>query len=203
MEPFKLHHNGTPTAEVNWAPSGALIFHNTIVRKGVPWLVWSRRPGLQLRLAQQPVRRAPTGDYACEFTCEMVDCDFDYDGFAGMLEPGAPPAGADGRRSRSSSAGTAPATTRSPTSKAHAPVETPRRPARQRLGLRLGPAARRATRTALPQHDAGHPPRSPPPGAVDAGESLPGLNDGFKGKAPDLGAFELGDEPPHYGPRPE
>ena len=39
--------------------------------------------------------------------------------------------------------------------------------------------------------------------AVDAGEPLRGLNDGFRGKAPDLGAIESGDEPPHYGPRPE
>ena len=39
--------------------------------------------------------------------------------------------------------------------------------------------------------------------AVDAGVVLPGFNDGFKGKAPDLGAYELGAELPHYGPRPE
>ena len=39
--------------------------------------------------------------------------------------------------------------------------------------------------------------------AVDAGQVLPGFNDGFKGKAPDIGAYELGDELPHYGPRPE
>jgi hypothetical protein len=39
--------------------------------------------------------------------------------------------------------------------------------------------------------------------AIDAGEVLPGFNDGFKGKAPDLGAYEFGDELPQYGPRPE
>jgi hypothetical protein len=38
--------------------------------------------------------------------------------------------------------------------------------------------------------------------AVDAGEPLPTLNDGFGGKAPDLGAYESGQPPPHYGPRP-
>jgi hypothetical protein len=38
--------------------------------------------------------------------------------------------------------------------------------------------------------------------AVDAGAPLPGLNDGFTGKAPDLGAYEAGSELPHYGPRP-
>ena len=30
---------------------------------------------------------------------------------------------------------------------------------------------------------------------------LPGLTDGFTGRAPDLGAYEQGAEPPHYGPR--
>jgi hypothetical protein len=37
--------------------------------------------------------------------------------------------------------------------------------------------------------------------AVDAGQALPGLNDGFRGRAPDLGAYELGDPLPQYGPR--
>ncbi len=39
--------------------------------------------------------------------------------------------------------------------------------------------------------------------AVDAGVVLPGINDGFTGKAPDLGCFERGLPLPHYGPRPE
>ncbi|MBN9660851.1 MAG: right-handed parallel beta-helix repeat-containing protein [Acidobacteria bacterium] len=37
--------------------------------------------------------------------------------------------------------------------------------------------------------------------AVDAGVPLPTVNDGFTGKAPDLGALELGQPEPHYGPR--
>jgi hypothetical protein len=37
--------------------------------------------------------------------------------------------------------------------------------------------------------------------AVDAGVELPGITDGFTGKAPDLGAYEYGVELPHYGPR--
>lgn len=37
--------------------------------------------------------------------------------------------------------------------------------------------------------------------AVDAGEVLPTINDGFTGKAPDLGALELNQPEPHYGPR--
>ena len=38
--------------------------------------------------------------------------------------------------------------------------------------------------------------------AVDAGVFIPGVTDNFSGKAPDLGAYELDGELPHYGPRP-
>ena len=37
--------------------------------------------------------------------------------------------------------------------------------------------------------------------AIDAGLALPTINDGFTGKAPDLGALEHGQPEPHYGPR--
>jgi hypothetical protein len=38
--------------------------------------------------------------------------------------------------------------------------------------------------------------------AVDAGVRITGINDDFTGKAPDLGAYEVGRPVPHYGPRP-
>ena len=38
--------------------------------------------------------------------------------------------------------------------------------------------------------------------AIDAGVRLPGVNDDFTGRAPDLGAYEVGRPLPHYGPRP-
>jgi hypothetical protein len=38
--------------------------------------------------------------------------------------------------------------------------------------------------------------------AVDAGVRLPNVNDDFTGRAPDLGAYEVGRPEPHYGPRP-
>jgi hypothetical protein len=37
--------------------------------------------------------------------------------------------------------------------------------------------------------------------AVDRGMALPGVTDGFAGRAPDLGALEVGQQLPHYGPR--
>ena len=38
--------------------------------------------------------------------------------------------------------------------------------------------------------------------AIDRGVVLPNVTDGFSGQAPDLGALEAGQPPPHYGPRP-
>jgi hypothetical protein len=37
--------------------------------------------------------------------------------------------------------------------------------------------------------------------AVDAGVRLPNVNDGFSGRGPDLGAYEVGQQPTVYGPR--
>ena len=38
--------------------------------------------------------------------------------------------------------------------------------------------------------------------AIDRGMVLPNVNDGFTGRAPDLGALEAGQPLPVYGPRP-
>ena len=42
----------------------------------------------------------------------------------------------------------------------------------------------------------------PDSAAVDRGIVIPNVTDGFAGKAPDLGALEVGQASPHYGPRP-
>jgi hypothetical protein len=36
---------------------------------------------------------------------------------------------------------------------------------------------------------------------IDAGVLIPNINDKYTGKGPDIGAYELGEEYPHYGPR--
>lgn len=43
----------------------------------------------------------------------------------------------------------------------------------------------------------------PGSGAIDRGTVLPGITDGFTGRAPDLGALEYGQPVPVYGPRPK
>ncbi len=44
---------------------------------------------------------------------------------------------------------------------------------------------------------------TPGSAAIDRGMILSNVTDGFAGQAPDLGALESGQVPPHYGPRPE
>jgi hypothetical protein len=39
-------------------------------------------------------------------------------------------------------------------------------------------------------------------GAIDRGLAMPNITEGYAGRAPDLGALEYGQAPPHYGPRP-
>ncbi|MDB5739454.1 MAG: hypothetical protein JWP16_494 [Alphaproteobacteria bacterium] len=63
----------------------------------------------------------------------------------------------------------------------------------------------------VPPTDAGDPRKlynpedmdfrlKPGAAAIDKGIALPGITDGFKGRAPDLGALEYGVDAPHYGP---
>jgi hypothetical protein len=174
-EPFKLHNS----------PSGCLIFHNTSVKQGMPALLMTGE------LVRHVVSRnnlfiGTAASYALEFTAPMKDCDFDYDGFGGgpfrmFLKWNATRyATLDDVRRRAPvlkhavlvDARTAFATgVQSPSSETRVYENT--------IDLRLSPRS----------------------SAVDAGQVLPGLNDDFKGRAPDLGAYELGDALPHYGPR--
>lgn len=49
--------------------------------------------------------------------------------------------------------------------------------------------------------DIGDARLKPTSAAVDAGLKISGVTDGYAGQAPDLGAYEVGAEVPHYGPR--
>lgn len=55
----------------------------------------------------------------------------------------------------------------------------------------------------IPERDAPDLRLKPGSAAVDAGLVLPNVNDGYRGAAPDLGAYEVGDPLPVYGPRPQ
>jgi len=176
--PFKLHNE----------PSGLFLFHNTCIRSGQALQSWGR--SLRHIMARDDLFFG-NDRYSIEFggaagTMEMVDMDFDYNGYARSSDPArfikwkgvAYPsleALRDGagieRHGILVALDIFAATIEWPTAeKLYEPPD---------LRLKAGCAA------------------------IDAGEALPNVNDGFQGKAPDLGAYELGDKLPVYGPRPE
>jgi hypothetical protein len=175
LEPFKMHNS----------PSGALMIHNTVVKKGMPLMVFTRAP-ISNCYYRNNLFVGTADTYAFQNQTSAVDCDYDYDGFAGgpfasflkwnevkyatlrdvhekaPIEHHAIQLDSDGLFA----SGALP-------------------PADEKKQVASAPDLRLATGTP----------------AIDAGEKLPGFNDGFSGAAPDLGAYELGAELPHYGPR--
>src|SRR5580704_5216748 len=185
--PFKLHND----------TSGVLIFHNTSVASGIP---------LRIEPATETVNDVVTrnnlfigtAEPALHSTGVMTRCDFDRDGYGRAAGPGGAPGGfgvfADWNR------------------QVYATPESAARAGAiyRRLGAALveergtfasglvAPADRRVRFPA----EATDLRLAPTSRAVDAGVVLANFNDGFKGKAPDLGCCELGQPLPHYGPRP-
>ncbi len=185
-ESFKLHHNGSPRYDIDWWPSGALLYHNTIVKKSEPFAVNSSQPVYNCVTRNNLLIGG--GRRAMHFDPTMVDCDFDYDGYGGG--PWEIFAKWNGVFYESFDE-----------FKRKAPVErhaTIVDPARAFLSRVQRPED---TRTVYEAKDADLR-LAEGSEAVDAGTPLPGFNDGFAGKAPDLGAYELGQPLPHYGPRP-
>jgi hypothetical protein len=180
-----LYNPNSETLKMHNCPSGALYFHNTTVKKGEPFLVstgdkvtdcWFRN---NLFIG--------TSGRALNLDAPQEGCDFDYDGLGGW-------SGDVFLKFDNVKYATFEDV------KAKAPIE--------KHAVLLDPAGMFASGVIQPADPAAkHEPvdlsLTPGCAAIDAGEPLPGLNDGFAGKAPDLGAYELGSPLPHYGPRPE
>jgi len=175
--PFKLHND----------TCGVLLFHNTCLRNGPCFIiqpggetvtdVWTRN---NLFLG--------TGGAALPTTGRMLHCDFDNDGFGGFTGPFAQWNGK---------------TYKTPDEAKAAGILY-----RQHGAIVLDPKAVFASGLVPPadpnatfkgeELDYRLKPDGP---AVDKGVVLPNFNDGFRGKAPDLGALEAGEPMPHFGPR--
>jgi hypothetical protein len=182
--PFKFH-NGTV---------GDVVFHNTVVKCGDAFgcyagETWSQalfRNNLFLGGSGGGTYGGYENGTGRIFELRDADatCSFDYDGvasigtgtFAGHI---------------GSTMFTSLATLQANTTEAHA------------VGVDLGVFASEVTFPSTP-----YPPKPIPDlrlasagAAVDKGVALTAINDGFAGAAPDLGAYELGETPPTYGPR--
>ena len=177
METFKMHN----------APSGFLLFHNTCVKRDVPLTVQTPER-VRNAIMRNNLFIGTESNYAIQFETKMIDCDFDYDGIGGgpwkmFLKWNKE---------------------RYPTLQA----VKDKAPVYHHLVL-VDPATAFASGIKQPADEKTQFPNTtdlrPVAGsaAIDAGQVLPSFNDDFAGKAPDLGAYELGQPVPHYGPRPE
>jgi len=176
--PYKFHNE----------PSGLFLFHNTSLLSGPAFQSWGR--SLRHLLARNNLFFGNQG-YAVEFGAaggriEMVDVDFDYNGYSRSPDPERFIKWRDVK---------------------YASIEALREGAGIEqhgiivaLGLFAAPIEWPTVATLHQPPDLRLRPGS---AAIDAGQVLPNLNDGFQGNAPDLGAYELGDKLPVYGPRPE
>lgn len=175
QEPFKLHNS----------PSGCLVFHNTVVKKGMPLVLLTNEKVRHTQLRNN-LFIGTTGSYAFECTAPMVNCDFDYDGFGG----GPYPLFLKWNNVRYKTLAEV---------KAKAPVykHALAIPSAGCFASGVLPPKDEKKKAAVPELQL-----APKSAAVDAGQVLPGFNDGYTGMAPDLGAYEIGGKYQHYGPRP-
>jgi hypothetical protein len=177
VETFKMHNS----------PSGALFFHNTSVKKGVPLILATSEKVRNCVYRNNLFIGTEGRAYDC--SPPMIDCDFDYDydGFGG----------ASGsvflKWNNVRYTSLAELRSRGPVYR-HAVVVDPARV----FASGICPPAD-AARAADPR-DVDLRLREGS-AAIGAGQILPGLNDDVPGKQPDLGAYDLGAPLPHYGPR--
>jgi hypothetical protein len=177
LEGYKLHN----------APSGVLLYHNTTVRRGMDFVLWTGEKVTNMR-ARNNLFVGTTDKYALECIAPMIDADWDYDGYAGgpwnnfakwnkkiykTFDDFRQNSGIEKHAVEVSLKGLFASDIEPP-----ADFRTQFDP--KVNDLRLAPGSQ----------------------AIEAGEVLPNINDAFKGKAPDLGALELDDGLPIYGPRP-
>lgn len=180
MEPFKIHNS----------PSGAIFYHNTVVKSGPPLLIYTRERAFRL-VSRNNLFVGTSGGYAAEIDSPMRDCDFDYDGFAY-------PAGAfknflkwNGQRYHTIED----TRSKAPIWKHAVEITAPEALFATGAGAPAKPDEQFKTAPDLRLKPGSSP-------ATDAGQNLPNFNSGFQGKAPDLGAYETAAPLPQYGPRP-
>lgn len=181
-----MYNVGYETFKMHNGPSGAVVFHNTSVKAGMPLVLMTGEP-VSNSVYRNNLFVGTEGNYAYECSAPMRDCDFDYDGFGGTWKLFLKFSGV-----------------RYPTMEAAhntSPV--------YRHAVRVAPATLFQSGIQPPAGvqkqfpiEANDLRLSGRNKAIDAGVVLPGINDGYRGAAPDLGAYERGAELPHYGPRP-
>ncbi len=183
-EPFKLHALGGVGP-----PSGVFILHNTVVKAGANLQLSTPDIAKNIFFGNNLFIANPSDGYSVRWDTPEIDPSdtLDYDGYSpdGMFELGYSKTGPYMTYASFAAAQA------SGIFEAH--------------GLLVG-ASNFASGLATP---ATYQPLLPPPDvsllqaslAIDKGEIVANLDDGFTGAAPDLGAIEFGCAAPSYGPR--
>jgi hypothetical protein len=185
-EGFKLHALGTAPPQ---EPNGVLLIHNTFVKAGHAIQLSTPNVAHHYRLSNNVFIGAPTDG-------KVVEWDTPIDFMTGVIDPnGYFP---DGKFEFGYGA----------TGKTYDDFAAVQSGGRFEKGGTLLEASSFAS-GAMPPSD---PKALAAPAdlrlamgskAIDRGVAIPGIDDGFAGAAPDLGAIELGCAQPIYGPRPE
>jgi hypothetical protein len=175
--PFKLHND----------TGGVLLFHNTSVGAGPPFLVDPAGETVNDVVTRNNLFVGTTGP-ALWSTGRMIRCDFDRDGYAWETGPFAL---WNGRTYATAEAARA-------SGLLYRSLGAVRVAAPRLFASGLRPP--RDFRVALPReaNDLRLTPGAP---AAARGVALPNFSDGFAGAAPDLGCCEGGAPLPRYGPR--
>ena len=184
-ESFKLHLTPVKPGHMT---SGGVILHNTVVKTGPAFRVWSNEgPARHFYARNNLYVTSATG--AIEITCPMDFADFDFDLYASDQALG---------------------NFAYWNKKRYKTLEEFREgTGQEKHGIVLTtidgifasgvkPPPDKNEKMPVEKNDFRLAEGSP---AIDGGEVLPSVNDGYRGAAPDIGAFELGDPLPHYGPR--
>ncbi|HTL53992.1 MAG TPA: hypothetical protein VL860_15570 [Planctomycetota bacterium] len=182
-----LYNVELETIKLHSSPNGVLVFHNTGVKTGAAIELHTPDPVYHCQFRNN-LWVGTSGEYALFFDSTMLRSDFDYDGFAGNFTKFL-------LWNRSVTA-TASAAAKTGGTEAHATLVEP-------AGCFVdGVLAPEGEAHAVPvgAQDLRLNSKSE---AIDKGCVMPGVDDDYKGQAPDLGAFELGEALPVYGPRPE
>jgi hypothetical protein len=175
--PFKLHND----------TCGVLIFHNTCLRNGPCFIIQPSTETVTEVRTRNNLFLGTRGS-ALPTTGRMINCDFDNDGFGGFT-------GAFAVWNRKTYRTAADAKAAGIIYREHGAILLDPKAC---FASGLVPPANPDTTFKGEELDFRLKADGP---AIDKGVVLPNFNDGFQGKAPDLGALELGEPMPHFGPR--
>jgi Chondroitinase B len=181
-EPFKLHANGKTRT------IGGVIMHNTVYRAGMPTYVYGGEPIASFQLLNN-LFVGTAGNYGAEFTTPATNCHLDGNVYVGKVKQFI-----KWNRKRY---GAREDFFKATGMEKHGLQLTSLKGLFAKAPPAIADPKARAFRSA--ENDLRLAPGSP---LLDKALRLRGVNDKFKDRGPDAGAYELGDKLPAYGPRP-